>query len=192
MMSKTFLSEKDIVAGCIRKDRDAQGELYDRYASRLYTLCLRYVEDAEQARDLMHDSMIKALDNIKSFRNENDGSLYVWLRKITLNMVFDALRQNTRFREISLELISDDEIQSVEESDDEPAQEIPENVFKKAISALTPIRRAVFNMYYIDGFSNKEIAKALDITERGSTSILAKARTSVRKAITDYLKATGQ
>ena len=191
-MSKTFLSEKDIVAGCIRKDRDAQGELYDRYASRLYTLCLRYVEDAEQARDLMHDSMIKALDNIKSFRNENDGSLYVWLRKITLNMVFDALRQNTRFREISLELISDDEIQSVEESDDEPAQEIPENVFKKAISALTPIRRAVFNMYYIDGFSNKEIAKALDITERGSTSILAKARTSVRKAITDYLKATGQ
>ena len=191
-MGKSFLSEKELVSGCIRKDRDAQGELYSRYASRLYTLCLRYVEDAEQARDLMHDSMIKALDNIKSFRNENDGSLYVWLRKITLNMVFDALRQNTRFREISLELISDDEIQSVGETDDEPAQEIPENVFKQAMSALTPVRRAVFNMYYIDGFSHKEIAKALDITERGSTSILAKARTSVRKAITDYLKATGQ
>ena len=191
-MSKTFLSEKEIVAGCIRKDRDAQGELYARYASRLYTLCLRYVEDAEQARDLMHDSIIKALDNIRSFRNENDGSLYVWLRRITLNLIFDTLRQNTRFREISLELISDDDLQSVEETDDEPAQEIPENVFKQAMSALTPVRRAVFNMYYIDGFSHKEIAKALDITERGSTSILAKARTSVRKAITDYLKATGQ
>ena len=191
-MGKSFLSEKELVSGCIRKDRDAQGELYSRYASRLYTLCLRYVEDAEQARDLMHDSMIKALDNIKSFRNENDGSLYVWLRKITLNLIFDTLRQNTRFREISLELISDDEIQSVGETDDEPAQEIPENVFKQAMSALTPVRRAVFNMYYIDGFSHKEIAKALDITERGSTSILAKARTSVRKAITDYLKATGQ
>ena len=191
-MSKTFLSEKDIVAGCIRKDRDAQGELYARYASRLYTLCLRYVEDAEQARDLMHDSIIKALDNIRSFRNENDGSLYVWLRRITLNLIFDTLRQNTRFREISLELISDEDLQSVGETDDEPAQEIPENVFKQAMSALTPVRRAVFNMYYIDGFSHKEIAKALDITERGSTSILAKARTSVRKAITDYLKATGQ
>ena len=191
-MSKTFLSEKDIVAGCIRKDRNAQGELYARYASRLYTLCFRYLEDTEEARDLMHDSIIKALDNIKSFRNENDGSLYVWLRKITLNMVFDTLRTNNRFREISLELISYDDIQNVEETDDEPAQEIPENVFKQAISTLTPVRRAVFNMYYIDGFSHKEIAKALDITERGSTSILAKARTSVRKAITDYLKATGQ
>ena len=191
-MSKTFLSEKEIVAGCIRKDRDAQGELYARYASRLYTLCLRYVEDTEQARDLMHDSIIKALDNIRSFRNENDGSLYVWLRKITLNMVFDTLRQNNRFREISLELISDDDLQSAEETDEEPAQEIPESVFKQVISTLTPVRRAVFNMYYIDGLSHKEIAKALDITERGSTSLLAKARASVRKAITDYLKATGQ
>lgn len=191
-MSKTFLSEKELVSGCIRKDRNAQGELYARYASRLYTLCLRYIEDTEQARDLMHDSMIKALDNIKSFRNDRDGSLYVWLRKITLNMVFDTLRQNTRFMEISIELVSDDDLQSVEETDDEPAQEIPESVFKQVISTLTPVRRAVFNMYYIDGFSHKEIAKALDITERGSTSILAKARASVRKAITDYLKATGQ
>lgn len=189
-MSKTFLSEKEIVSGCIRKDRDAQGELYSRYASRLYTLCLRYIEDTEQARDLMHDSMIKALDNIKSFRNDRDGSLYVWLRKITLNMVFDTLRQNTRFMDISIELVSDDDLQSVEETDDEPAQEIPESVFKQVISTLTPVRRAVFNMYYIDGFSHKEIAKALDITERGSTSILAKARASARKAITDYLKAT--
>ena len=191
-MRKTFLPEKEIVSGCIRKDRDAQGELYARYASRLYTLCLRYLEDTEEARDLMHDSIIKALDNIKSFRNASDGSLYVWLRKITLNMVFDRLRQNNRFREIPLELVSDDEIQSVKETDDEPAREIPESVLKQAMSALTPVRRAVFNMYYIDGFSHKEIAKALDITERGSTSILAKARASVRKAITDYLKATGQ
>ena len=190
-MSKTFLSEKELVSGCIRKDRDAQGELYARYASRLYTLCLRYLENTEEARDLMHDSMIKALDNIKSFRNDSEGSLYVWLRKITLNMVFDTLRQNNRFREISLELISDDDLQNVEDSDDEPAQEIPESVFKQVITTLTPVRRAVFNMYYIDGFSHKEIAKALDITERGSTSILAKARASVRKAITDYLKATG-
>ena len=191
-MSKTFLSEKELVSGCIRKDRDAQGELYARYASRLYTLCLRYLENTEEARDLMHDSMIKALDNIKSFRNDRDGSLYVWLRKITLNMVFDTLRQNTRFMEISIELVSDDDLQSVEETDDEPAQEIPESVFKQVISTLTPVRRAVFNMYYIDGFSHKEIAKALDITERGSTSILAKARASVRNAINDYLKATGQ
>lgn len=91
-MSKPFLSEKELVQGCIRRDRDAQQELYARYAARLYTLCLRYIGDSEESRDLMHDSMIKAMDSIKSFRNEADGSLYSWLRKITVNVVFDRFR----------------------------------------------------------------------------------------------------
>ncbi|MBO4561911.1 MAG: sigma-70 family RNA polymerase sigma factor [Bacteroidaceae bacterium] len=191
-MSKTFLSEKELISGCIRKDRDAQGMLYARYSPRLYTLCLRYLEDTEEARDLMHDSIIKAFDSIRSFRKSSESSLYVWLRKITLNLVFDRLKENNRFSGISLEQVSEDDIQIVEEFDIEPSQEIPEFVFKQAMSALPPVRRAVFNMYYVDELSHKEIAKALGITERGSTSILAKARTSIRNAINDYIKTTGQ
>ena len=191
-MSKPFLSEKELVQGCIRRDRDAQQELYARYAARLYTLCLRYIGDSEESRDLMHDSMIKAMDSIRSFRNEADGSLYSWLRKITVNVVFDRLRQNSRFMEIPLEQVSDKDILDVSDSDAGPEREIPDDVLKQIMATLSPVRRAVFNMYYIDGFSHKEIALALNITESGSTSILAKARASVRKAITDYLKATGQ
>ena len=191
-MSKPFLSEKELVQGCIRRDRDAQQELYARYAARLYTLCLRYIGDTEESRDLMHDSMIKAMDSIKSFRNEADGSLYPWLRKITVNVVFDRLRQNIRFMEVPLEQLSDDKMPDVSDSDAGPEREIPDDVLKQIMATLSPVRRAVFNMYYIDGFSHKEIARALNITEGGSTSILAKARASVRKAITDYLKATGQ
>ena len=191
-MSKPFLSEKELVRGCIRRDRDAQQELYARYAARFYTLCLRYVGDSEESRDLMHDSMIKAMDSIKSFRIEADGSLYSWLRKITVNVVFDRLRQNIRFMEVPLEQLSDDEMPDASDSDAGPEREIPDDVLKQIMATLSPVRRAVFNMYYIDGFSHKEIARALNITEGGSTSILAKARASVRKAITDYLKATGQ
>ena len=191
-MSKPFLSEKELVQGCIRRDRDAQQELYARYAARLYTLCLRYIGDSEESRDLMHDSMIKAMDSIKSFRNEADGSLYSWLRRITVNVVFDRFRQNSRFMGIPLEQVSDKDIFDASDSDAGPEREIPDGVLKQIMATLSPVRRAVFNMYYIDGFSHKEIALALNITESGSTSILAKARASVRKAITDYLKATGQ
>jgi len=191
-MRRTFLSEKELVQGCIRRDRDAQQELYARFAARLYTLCLRYIGDSDESRDLMHDSMIKAMDSIRSFRNEADGSLYSWLRKITVNVIFDRLRQSSRFMEVPLEQVSDDEIPDASDSDAGPEREIPDNVLKQIMATLSPVRRAVFNMYYIDGFSHKEIARALSITEGGSTSILAKARASVRKAITDYLKATGQ
>jgi RNA polymerase sigma-70 factor (ECF subfamily) len=191
-MRRTFLSEKELVQGCIRRDRDAQQELYARFAARLYSLCLRYIGDSDESRDLMHDSMIKAMDSIRSFRNEADGSLYSWLRKITVNVVFDRLRQNIRFMEVPLEQLSDDEMPDASDSDAGPEREIPDDVLKQIMATLSPVRRAVFNMYYIDGFSHKEIARALNITEGGSTSILAKARASVRKAITDYLKATGQ
>ena len=191
-MRRTFLSEKELVQGCIRRDRDAQQELYVRFAARLYSLCLRYIGDSDESRDLMHDSMIKAMDSIRSFRNEADGSLYSWLRKITVNVVFDRLRQNSRFMEVPLEQVSDNEMPDASDSDAGPEREIPDDVLKQIMATLSPVRRAVFNMYYIDGFSHKEIARALNITESGSTSILAKARASVRKAITDYLKATGQ
>ncbi len=191
-MRRTFLSEKELVQGCIRRDRDAQQELYARFAARLYTLCLRYIGDSDESRDLMHDSMIKAMDSIRSFRNEADGSLYSWLRRITVNVVFDRLRQNSRFMEVPLEQVSDNEMPDASDSDAGPEREIPDDVLKQIMATLSPVRRAIFNMYYIDGFSHKEIARALNITEGGSTSILAKARASVRKAITDYLKATGQ
>ena len=60
------------------------------------------------------------------------------------------------------------------------------------IAELPDVRRTVFNMYCIDGFSHKDIAAAIGITEKGSASILAKARTQLKNAINEYLKRTGR
>ena len=50
------------------------------------------------------------------------------------------------------------------------------------------MRRAVFNLYCIDGYSHQEIGKMLGISERGSTSTLAKARKELKEKINQYLK----
>lgn len=191
-MRKTFLTEQDLALGCARKDRDAQGELYARYATGLYALCLRYIEDREEARDLMHDAMIKAMDNFKSFRYAGEGSINAWLSRIAVNMAIDRLKENSKFRQIPLELVSEGEIENALEPDAESVMEIPGGVLDEIIAELPPVKRTVFNMYCIDGFSHKEIAGKLGITERGSTSIMAKARASVKKAILSYLNKTGQ
>ena len=191
-MRKTFLTEQDLALGCARKDRDAQGELYARYATGLYALCLRYIEDREEARDLMHDAMIKAMDNFKSFRYAGEGSINAWLSRIAVNMAIDRLKENSKFRQIPLELVSEGEIENALEPDAESVREIPGGVLDEIIAELPPVKRTVFNMYCIDGFSHKEIAGKLGITERGSTSIMAKARASVKKAILSYLNKTGQ
>ena len=190
-MRKSFLTEQELALGCVRNDRDAQGELYARYSSRLYAICLRYIEDREEARDLMHDCMIKAMDNFKSFRYVSEGSLYAWLSRITVNMAINRLKESSRFRQISFEQVSGDELENALEPDAESVRKIPDGVLDKLIAELPPVRRTVFNMYCIDGYSHHDIARALGITERTSTSVLAKARASLKKALINYIDKTG-
>ena len=190
-MRKSFLTEQELALGCVRNDRDAQGELYARYSSRLYAICLRYIEDREEARDLMHDCMIKAMDNFKSFRYVSEGSLYAWLSRITVNMAINRLKESSRFRQIPFEQVSGDELENALEPDAESVRKIPDGVLDKLIAELPPVRRTVFNMYCIDGYSHHVIARALGITERTSTSVLAKARASLKKALMNYIDKTG-
>ena len=190
-MSKPFLTEQELALGCARSDRDAQAELYTRYAGGLYALCLRYIENREEARDLMHDAMIKAMDNFKSFRYLGDGSIWAWLSRITVNMAVDRLKESNRFRQIPLEKVSGEDIENTLEPDAESVREIPDSVLDEIIAGLPPVQRTIFNMYCIDGFSHKEISGKLGITERGSTSIMAKARASVKNALMSYLNKTG-
>ena len=190
-MRKSFLTEQELALGCVRNDRDAQGELYARYSSRLYAICLRYIEDREEARDLMHDCMIKAMDNFKSFRYVSEGSLYAWLSRITVNMAINRLKESSRFRQIPFEHVSGDELDNALEPEAESVRKIPDDVLDKLIAELPPVRRTVFNMYCIDGYSHHDIARALGITERTSTSVLAKARASLKKALMNYIDKTG-
>ena len=190
-MGKSILTEQELALGCARKDRDAQGELYARYAAGLYALCLRYIGNREEARDLMHDAMIKAMDNFRSFRYAGEGSIWAWISRITVNMAVDRLKEDSRLRQIPLDEVSGAEIENALEPDAESVRTIPDDVLDGMIAGLPPVKRTVFNMYCIDGFSHKDIARALGISERGSTSILSKARASLKKALTDYIRQTG-
>ena len=190
-MRKSFLTEQELALECVRNDRDAQAELYTRYSSRLYAICLRYIEDREEARDLMHDCMIKAMDNFKSFRYVSEGSLYAWLSRITVNMAINRLKESSRFRQIPFEQVGGDELENALEPDAESVRKIPDGVLDKLIAELPPVRRTVFNMYCIDGYSHHDIARTLGITERTSTSVLAKARASLKKALMNYIDKTG-
>lgn len=182
-------TEQELASLCTAGNREAQGELYGQYASRLYALCYRYVADREEAQDLMHDAMIKAMDSFRSFSYTGDGSLYAWLRRLTVNVVIDRLRQKSKSRLVPLDqAVEPDNSDTV----DDEADNIPAQALMDMVAALPSVRRTVFNMYCIDGFSHKDIAAAIGITEKGSASILAKARAQLRDAVNEYLKRTRQ
>lgn len=176
--------EQDIARRCAQGDKDAQRELYTTYAARLKALCYRYTGDEDQALDLMHDAMIKAFGKIQTYRYRGEGSLYAWLRRMTVNLAVDFLRKE-RFAPEALDNVGE---AMVAEPMEEDVRGISAERMAAMVAALPPSRRAVFNLYCIEGYSHREIARMLRISEKGSASILARARTQLKEEINDYLK----
>lgn len=179
-----LLDEKRLADLCSEHDRKAEEELYTRYAGRLYALCLRYSSNPDDAKDLMQDALIKALNSIGSYRYRGNGSLYAWIKRITVNMAINRItRQKLHF--IPFDVFRMDR---ADDTDDDSAEMVPEKVLLKMISELSPMKRAVFNMFCIDGYSHMEIAQQLGITENGSASILSKAKAQLKRQIKDYIR----
>ena len=178
------LDEQALAEACCAKDRVAEDELYTRYAARVYTLCRRYLGDADDAKDLMQEALIQALDKIPTFRYSGKGSLYGWIRRITINKALDQIRRK-RWMTVSLDFGTHADIP---DPTGEEMERIPQEKLLEWIARLPDKRRAVFNLYCIDEYSHKEIASLLGITEKGSASALTKAKKQLKEDIRHYLK----
>lgn len=183
------INEQELARLCMEKDRRAEDELYTRYAARLLTLTRRYCQDPDDAMDLMQDAIIKALERISTYSYTGKGSLYAWISRIAVNMALNHINRY-RNRMISLEIFSREQIPEPEEPQETDMELVPEQEILRMISGLTQMQRVIFNMFCIDGYSHKEISKMLFISEKGSASLLAKARRRLKKEINEYLKKT--
>lgn len=178
------IDEQELAGLCSRSDREAEDELYRRYAARVFTLCRRYLGDGDDAKDLMQESLIQALDRISSFNYTGKGSLGGWISRIAVNKSINHIKRQ-KWKTISLDAGFRD---NIPEPDPEEMEAIPHDKLIEWISRLPDERRAVFNLYCIDGYSHRDIAQMLGISEKGSAGVLAKARKQLKEDIRQYLK----
>ena len=178
------LDEQELARYCSQRDRLAENELYRRYAVRVDALCRRYLGDEEDAKDLMLETLIQALDRIDTYKYTGKGSLYAWISRIAVNKAINHITRQRR-RTVRLDLWAYD---NIPEPTEDEMDTVPKEKLQEWIAGLPDLRRAVFNMYCIDGYSHKEIAKMLGISEKGSASVLVKARRQLKEKIRDYLE----
>ena len=177
------IGEQELAKLCCEKDVLAEDELYKRCAAGIFTICRRYMKDADDAKDLMHDTFIRALDGIQTFNYTGNGSLFRWISRIAINLSINHIKRH-RLRIVSL----DSWHQNMHDGQDaEDLEQIPQEQLLEWISSLPDLRRAVFNLYCLDGYSHKEIAQMLNISEKGSAGVLAKAKKQLRGYINKYL-----
>lgn len=173
----TGASEQELIDLCIKGDRIAQRALYDRLASRMLSLCLRYVGDRTTAEDIMQEGFVTLFTRLDSFKGH--GSFEGWARKIFVNTALMYLRKKDALK------MSDDIDAARNLSTDMASQmeDIGYLELMKLITSLPAGFRTVFNMYVIEGYSHKEIAEMLDISEITSRSQLSRARTWLQNKI---------
>ncbi len=171
-------TEDELIKGCVRRERSAQKRLYETYSSKMYTLCCRYVKDSMEAEDVLVAAFTKILDRIDQYKGE--GSFEGWIRRVVVNEALTWLRRN---RSMYLET-------ELEAADREPDyQSIGDHLeaedLLKMIQELPSGYRIVFNLYAIDGYSHKEIAEQMGISENTSKSQLSRARTYLQKLLVE-------
>ena len=156
-----------IIQGCKKKDARAQAELYKRYSSVLYAVCLRYSPNKVEAEDNLQDAFITIFNKAEQFKDK--GSFEGWIKRITVNTVLQKYRKQKVFSLTDEAQIEDTADQQVVDNG------LPLDYLLSIIQELPHRYRLVFTMYVMDGYSHKEIGALLKISDGTSKSNLARA-----------------
>ncbi len=172
-------SEKEIVEGCRKGERRFQELLYRRHATKMYGICLSYAGDRELARDIMQDAFIKVFRQLDNFKFS--GSLEGWIRRVVVNSAIDTLRKR-----IKMENRIDRDIIEIEARDSNGAlSDMTVEELMSFVSRLPAGARMVFNLFAVEGYSHKEIAKNLKISIGTSKSQYNRARNLLQEWLGD-------
>ena len=170
------LSEVDYIQACADNHEWALKKLYEDHYSVMLPVCMRYANNNDDALDILHEGFIKVFRYMKKYKPGT--SLGSWIRRIMINTSIDYYRKEKRRRSEDLDSVFDLSCDTPSVVDDLSAEDII-----NALQCISPAYRSVFNLYVIEGYSHKEVAEKLDITESTSRSNLVKARSKLKKIL---------
>lgn len=168
---------KKLIRRCKQQDIKSQKLLYEMFAEVLFSISLKYSRNHAEAEDNLQDAFIQIFEKIHQFQHK--GSFEGWLKRITINVCLQRYRHQKVFELVNEEALRAEEVY-VED------QEYSLSFLLNCIQSLPNRYRLVFNLYVLDGFSHKEIADKLNISEGTSKSNLSRAKEILRRKIQDY------
>ena len=170
------MTEAQLVKECLKGNAFAQKRLYETYADKMLGVCHRYTDDRQAAQDMLQDGFIQVFRKLDTFKG--DGALEGWIRRVIVNKALEHLRKEKTMRQSSTDLdkhafmIGEDETVSA----DMAARDI-----LTVIRKLPKGYRTILNLYAIEGYTHREIAEQLGISEGTSKSQYSRAKSLLQK-----------
>ena len=158
-----------LVSQCRQGSAKAQFELYKLYATAMYNVALRVLNNVAEAEDVLQEAFLDAFTRIEDFRQETTFGL--WLKQIVINRAINNLRKR-KVQFVSLDgiEIADENETNVEETS------LKVEKIKQAMVKLPDGYRVVLSLYLFEGYDHEEIAHILKITENTSRSQYMRAK----------------
>lgn len=167
-----------VIEGCAKQDKNCQRIVYETFYRSMYSICLRYSSNEDEAKDLLHEGFIKLFRKVKTFKGES--AFGTWVSRLFTNHCIDYVRSAyKKYINYVEHLYSDQTEEMVIEEEAEST--LSRSVVFQAMNDLRPDYRLVLNLYAIEKLSHAEIAEKLGIREASSRSKLSRARQALKK-----------
>lgn len=161
-------------------DQKAQRHIYNELSGVLYSICLRYMGNEDDAKDVFQEGFVKLLDSLKMFRF--DGSFEGWAKRIMVNMALTHLRKRKPMAGIEIE--NSEEITY----DQDVLSKMSADHLLRLIRELPDGYREVFSLFAVEGYSHKEIAEMLNISEGNSKLRMNRARKMLQTRVIELMQ----
>ncbi|MCJ8209438.1 sigma-70 family RNA polymerase sigma factor [Mucilaginibacter sp. RS28] len=176
MFLKHKPTTEDLIRDCKAGSRKGQEMLYKQFAGKMLGVCMRYAVDKMEAEDMLQNGFVRVFQKINDYRGE--GSFEGWVRRIMVHSSIEYYRKHHKM----MQVVEQDELpeQAVNAS---ATANLDARDLMALIQKLSPGYRMVFNLYAIEGYSHKEIADIMGITEGASKSQLSRARAILKEQV---------
>ncbi len=171
--------EISLIKACSNGDHNAFKKIYDIHSGTMYSICLRYMTNEDEAKDALQEGFIKVFNGISKF--QFTGSFEGWMKRIFVNTSIEQIRKRKLHFDVSELNTNELPLTSRIETGTMDAEKM-----MRLVQQLPLGYRTVFNMFVIDGYSHKEISDYLNINENTSKSQLFKARKQLQIWLKDW------
>ena len=174
--------EQRLVKRLQEGDKTAAREFYTLYANSLAGVCMRYIADEEDLKDVLQNALARIFSHIAEFEYRGAGSLLAWAKRVVVNESLKFLRTKEHYEVLQQNY----EVAEVADENILSLNDIPPNVIREMLSRLPTGYRTVLNLYVLEGKSHQEIATLLGIEKGTSASQLHKAKRMLAKMIRKF------
>lgn len=195
---KINLSDKEFIQKLQEDKHGAFGELIDEYQQKVFSTCISFVPNKEDAEDIAQEVFLEVFKSINKFKG--NSKLSTWIYRITTNKCLEFIRKkNTKKRFAFMQTILGNEIPIDKTSYftefNHPGIQLENKeksaIIFKAINTLPESQKVVFTLAKIDGKSYQEIVEITGKSLSSVESILFRARKSLKEKLSNFYKNNG-